>query len=93
MLWQSGDFDRLVVKKGLCATFFSVVIGKIEKNVAFLTDNVQNLSADQMKMKADLPSESCRMATLICTVLPVMVCYPFFQKYFVKGITVGSIKG
>ena len=90
--WNEWQTALLYIDNPKFATLQLMLI-KIEKNVAFLTDNVQNLSADQMKMKADLPSESCRMATLICTVLPVMVCYPFFQKYFVKGITVGSIKG
>jgi len=34
-----------------------------------------------------------RMALAVIGVLPIMVLYPFFQKYFVKGMTVGSVKG
>ena len=40
-----------------------------------------------------IPSESVKMALLIIVVVPIVVAYPFFQKYFVKGITVGSVKG
>lgn len=40
-----------------------------------------------------LPSNTARMAMTVFTVLPVLVFYPFAQKYFVKGITVGAVKG
>jgi putative aldouronate transport system permease protein len=33
------------------------------------------------------------MAVAVMGALPVMVIYPFFQKYFVKGITIGAVKG
>ncbi|MFD0714689.1 carbohydrate ABC transporter permease [Paenibacillus sp. GCM10027626] len=38
-------------------------------------------------------AETIRMATMIVIVLPIVLVYPFLQKYFVKGITVGAIKG
>lgn len=41
----------------------------------------------------DLPGESIRMAMAVVVAGPALVVFPFFQKYFVKGITVGSIKG
>ena len=40
-----------------------------------------------------LPSETVRMATVVMAMLPIMVVYPFVQKYFVKGVMVGSVKG
>ena len=33
------------------------------------------------------------MAILFFSIAPIMFAYPFFQKYFIKGITVGSVKG
>jgi len=36
--------------------------------------------------------ETIRMATMITVILPIIFIYPFLQKYFVKGIMVGSIK-
>ena len=38
-------------------------------------------------------SKSVEMAMVVITILPMLVVYPFLQKYFVKGIMVGSIKG
>lgn len=40
-----------------------------------------------------IPSNTARMAMTMMTILPVLVFYPFAQKYFVKGMTVGAVKG
>ena len=40
-----------------------------------------------------LPAEGARMALLMMVLGPIMVAYPFFQKYFIKGLTIGSVKG
>lgn len=40
-----------------------------------------------------LPSVSARMAMLITVLGPIMIAYPFFQRYFIQGLTVGSVKG
>ena len=37
--------------------------------------------------------ESLKDAMIVVTVLPVLCIYPFIQKYFVKGVMVGSLKG
>ena len=39
------------------------------------------------------PSEVIRLATVVLVMLPVMVIYPFLQKFFTKGVTLGSVKG
>ena len=41
----------------------------------------------------DIPNVSVRMAIAVVAVIPLLVLYPFFQKYFVKGVTLGSVKG
>jgi len=40
-----------------------------------------------------LPLETVKMATTVVTIGPIILVYPFVQKYFVKGLTIGSIKG
>lgn len=42
---------------------------------------------------ANLPGQSARMALCIVAIGPIILTYPFFQKYFVKGLTIGAIKG
>jgi putative aldouronate transport system permease protein len=50
-------------------------------------------SVDTIKNLGDLPSESFRMAMAVVTMGPIVLAYPFFQKYFVKGLTIGAVKG
>lgn len=40
-----------------------------------------------------LPQETIRMASIVLAILPILVVYPFLQKYFAKGVMLGSIKG
>ena len=42
---------------------------------------------------AQLPPESVKMATVVVAIVPILAIYPFLQKYFVKGMLIGSIKG
>lgn len=42
---------------------------------------------------SEIPAESTKMATVIVTIGPIMLMYPFIQKYFIKGITIGAVKG
>lgn len=38
-------------------------------------------------------TETMKMATLVVSVIPIIAIYPFLQKYFTKGVMVGSVKG
>ncbi|MCJ8012121.1 carbohydrate ABC transporter permease [Paenibacillus sp. KQZ6P-2] len=64
---------------------------KIEKNMDFLTQNAQHLGS--FDAAASLPTETVRMAMVVLATLPIVMAYPFFQRYFVQGLTVGSVKG
>jgi len=61
---------------------------KIEKNMEFIRQNAM-LSGDVM---GSLPQESVRMAMVVVSTLPIACTYPFFQKYFISGLTVGGVK-
>ena len=64
------------------------VLVNIEKNIQFLANNDIMMSGQS----GELPTETMRMAIVVITVVPIMFSYPFFQKYFVSGLTVGSVK-
>jgi len=70
------------------------LLQKIQKDIEYLKSNTEFANSQEgMELMANLPSEACRMAISVIAILPLMVMYPFFQKYFVKGMTVGSVKG
>jgi len=49
---------------------------------------------DIAEVDAYMPlSQTIKMATIVVSTLPIMLVYPFLQKYFTTGLTVGSIKG
>ena len=67
-----------------------VLIG-IERNIDFLVQNSQFFSATMSGGR--IPTESARMALVVIVVLPIACSYPFFQKYFISGLTIGAVKG
>ncbi len=65
----------------------------IQKSIEFLLNNNNVPSAARAAMGGTIPQYSSTMATVIVVIGPIMIAYPFFQKYFIKGLTVGSVKG
>ena len=65
------------------------VLVNIEKNISYLANNDFAMSANTTV----LPSETMRMAIVVIAVVPIMFSYPFFQKYFISGLTIGAVKG
>ena len=65
----------------------------IQKSIEFLLNNCIGPACVKAAMGGTIPQYSATMATVIVVIGPIMVIYPFFQKYFVKGLTVGSVKG
>ncbi len=67
------------------------VLNKMVSDVQFLKTNQTTVTSAVDVSK--LPSVGIRMAIAVIGVIPILVVYPFFQKYFVKGIVVGGVKG
>ncbi|MBR6468886.1 MAG: carbohydrate ABC transporter permease [Lachnospiraceae bacterium] len=65
----------------------------IQKSIEFLLNNSNVPASARAAMGGTIPQYSATMTTVIIVIGPIMVAYPFFQKYFVKGLTVGSVKG
>ena len=52
-----------------------------------------NISADQMIDRTKMaPSEALKAAAIVLVSMPILILYPFAQKYFVKGVLIGSLK-
>jgi putative aldouronate transport system permease protein len=68
------------------------ILNRIMSDLQFLSNN-SNLGVDASQGLAKLPGATVRMAIAVIGVLPILVAYPFFQKFFVKGIMIGAVKG
>ena len=65
---------------------------KIETSIEFLTNNSASLGTTAVEQAAKIPRDTVRMAIVVISTLPIILAYPFFQKYFVSGLTVGAVK-
>ena len=68
------------------------MLNKMQENINYMTKNPAAglTSAD---LQRQMPGEGVRMAIAFVVALPICVSYPFFQKYFITGLSVGSVKG
>ncbi len=65
---------------------------RILQNITAMQEVEQSGMGVTMKLE-DIPTETARMAMAVVVAGPALVVFPFFQKYFTKGLTVGSVKG
>lgn len=68
-----------------------MILNNMINNIEFLTRNASMLGSAASSMK--IPQVGIRMGIAVIAVLPVLIIYPFLQKYFVKGIVIGGVKG
>lgn len=62
----------------------------ILKTAAMLETNMAGMGE---LLEKQLPKEGVRMAICVVSIAPIIFAYPFFQRYFIQGLTVGSVKG
>lgn len=67
------------------------VLVRIQRQLEFLARNSQYMSTDISA--SSIPLESVRMALVVVVVMPIACSYPFFQRYFISGLTIGAVKG
>lgn len=68
------------------------LLNNMVKNIQYLASNPDGGVSLQQYL-ANMPQESVRMAIAIVIVVPIACAYPFFQRYFVTGLTIGAVKG
>ncbi len=65
---------------------------RIEDSAQYLTNNAASLGAYAAEVVSSLPDQTLMMAVMIIATLPLALAYPFFQRYFVSGLTIGAVK-
>jgi ABC-type sugar transport system, permease component len=87
--WQNG-YVYLTKRTDLYS--IQNLLNRMIQNIQFLTQNSTNISNANVGVSA-IPSVSVRMAMAVVGILPILVIYPLVQNNFVKGITLGGVKG
>jgi putative aldouronate transport system permease protein len=85
--WNDWWLGLLYINNPKIATL-QVTLNQMLTNIDFL----RSTSLGGAISQSDFPSESARMAMCVLIAGPMVVILPFFQKYFVKGMTMGSVK-
>ncbi len=69
------------------------LLTKIMDNVDYLSRNAATMGVSSAELARSMPKEGARMAIAALIVIPIGCAYPFFQRYFISGLTVGAVKG
>lgn len=65
---------------------------QIESSIDWLANNKATMGVDGIAVAQNMPKETIKMAIVVISTLPIIFAYPFFQRYFVNGLTVGAVK-
>lgn len=68
------------------------LLNKIMNQADYLSKNAATIGISAAEMSAKMPKESARMAIAVLIVIPIACAYPFFQRYFTSGLTIGAVK-
>ena len=88
----NGWFDALVYLRDTSRYPIQNYLRSLLVNMETLASDTMSKAASQARMTAQV-YRVVRGAAIVVTTLPIMMVYPFFQKYFAKGVIVGSLKG
>lgn len=87
--WFSGAlFITDSTKQNLQSLMYQTI-----QNAEYLKQHMNEVGGDMAAMLRNMPTESARMAMCVFAVGPIILVYPFLQKYFVKGMVIGAVKG
>ncbi len=67
------------------------LLNNMQKNIEYIANNPYG-GISLQQYRSAMPTESVRMAIAIVIIVPIACTYPFFQKYFISGLTIGSVK-
>ena len=89
MFWNEWNLPLLYITNPKLYNL-QFLLQQMMQNIQMINESPE--FAAQSAGAAKLPSESARMALCFVAMGPILVTYPFFQKYFIQGLTVGSVK-
>ena len=91
--WNEWFLSLLYITKNNDIIPLQYLLMKMQRNADFLAKNSHMLGVEAANISRNLPSQTLRMSLVVFIVVPIACAYPFFQRYVVAGLTIGSVKG
>lgn len=89
--WNDWFQSSLYISKKELVSL-QALLNNMLMNIQYIANN-PTAGLSLVQYKNAMPTESVRMAIAILVVVPIACAYPFFQRYFISGLTVGAVKG
>lgn len=91
--WNEWFIPMLYVRNDAKHIPLQYLLMQMQNKVDFLIKNSAMIGAESANIIKSLPQDSLRMALVVLIVVPIAFAYPFFQRYIIAGLTIGSVKG
>jgi putative aldouronate transport system permease protein len=90
-LWNDW-FTSLLYIGDMRLYTLQALLNKLLTDIDLLVKNADLVGVSSLEMLLRLPKEGARMAIAVIVVVPIACVYPFFQRYFISGLTIGAVK-
>ncbi len=92
--WNEWFTAMIYIQEKKWLTPLATMLQRIQNQIEYLKQMIKQGSVDPSYYQElnKMPSETFRMAMTVIATLPIMFAYPFFQQYFIEGLTIGSVK-
>lgn len=93
VFWNDWYLSLLYIKRNKVLQPLQALLMELQNNVEYLSRMAGQMGAAAINEAAKMPTQSLRMVLVVLIVVPIACAYPFFQRYIVAGLSVGSVKG
>jgi len=91
--WNEWFTSLLYIRQNKILQPLQALLMELQNNVEYLNRMAGQLGAAAINEASKLPTQSLRMVLVVLIVVPIACAYPFFQRYIVSGLAIGSVKG
>lgn len=91
--WNDWFQSLLYIRQNKALQPLQALLMELQNNVEYLNRMSGQLGTAAIMESMRAPTQTLRMALVVLIVIPIAFAYPFFQRYIVAGLTIGSVKG
>ena len=91
--WNAWFQSLLYIRQNKVLQPLQALLMELQNNVEYLNRMIGQMGTAAIMEAQRAPNQTLRMALVVMIVVPIACAYPFFQRYIVAGLTIGSVKG